>query len=359
MRKHYLDNIRWATVLLVLVYHVFYMFNAAGVPASIGPFKPVQYQDALLYLVYPWFMVLLFVVSGVSSRYALSKRGDKEFISARTRKLLVPSTLGLLVFQWITGYFNVKIGGGLDYIPAFARYPIFALSGTGPLWFIQILWLFSLLLVLIRKLDKNDKLWALGGRCTWPVLISFALLIWGGSQILNPPVITTYRFGIYFVAFLLGYFVFSHDEVQERVERMHLPMLIAAAALGVAYTVYYFGTDYSSSACLKSIFTNVYAWAAVLAILGCAKAWFDKTSPFASYMARSSFGIYIVHYLLVLAPCWWLKTCTALPPALIYILALLIVLLGSPALYELLRRIPFLRYTVLGIKKAPAAKAEK
>ena len=28
MRKHYLDNIRWMTVILVVVYHVIYMYNA-------------------------------------------------------------------------------------------------------------------------------------------------------------------------------------------------------------------------------------------------------------------------------------------------------------------------------------------
>lgn len=30
MRKLYLDQLRWTTVLLVLVYHVFYLFNDLG-----------------------------------------------------------------------------------------------------------------------------------------------------------------------------------------------------------------------------------------------------------------------------------------------------------------------------------------
>lgn len=36
MRKPYLDHLRWAAVLLVLVYHVGYLFTAAGIPGSIG-----------------------------------------------------------------------------------------------------------------------------------------------------------------------------------------------------------------------------------------------------------------------------------------------------------------------------------
>ena len=61
-RKPYLDNIRWATVVLVVIYHVIYMFNGVQPFGVIGPFREHQFQDGFLYLVYPWFMALLFVV---------------------------------------------------------------------------------------------------------------------------------------------------------------------------------------------------------------------------------------------------------------------------------------------------------
>ena len=53
MRKYYLDNIRWMTVVLVVIYHVIYMFNGVQLFGVIGPFSKVQYQDVFLYLVYP------------------------------------------------------------------------------------------------------------------------------------------------------------------------------------------------------------------------------------------------------------------------------------------------------------------
>ncbi len=62
-RKLYLDNIRWMTVVLVVIYHVVYMFNGVQPFGVIGPFREHQLQDRLQYLVYPWFMALLFVVS--------------------------------------------------------------------------------------------------------------------------------------------------------------------------------------------------------------------------------------------------------------------------------------------------------
>ncbi len=351
MRKYYIDNIRWATVLLVLVYHVFYLFNHVGVLGNVGSPGDVYYQDAILYFVYPWFMVLLFLIAGISSRYALNKCSDKEFLKSKVTKLLVPSTLGLFVYQWIGGYLNVKIGGGLDYMPSFLRYPIFVLSGTGPLWFIQMLFLFSALLVLIRKLKVSEKLWELCGKSNIIILILLVIPIWGAAQILNMPVITTYRFGIYFMVYLIGYFVFSHDEVQDKVERIHIPMLLVAVVLGIGYTIFYFGQNYADAACLQSIFTNVYLWIAVLAILGCGKAWFDRTSRFAEYMTKASFGLYIVHYPIVLIACYVLINYLELPIILTYLLALLLELVLTTVVYEFFRRIPVVRYLVLGIKK--------
>lgn len=56
-------------------------------------------------------MALLYTVSGMTVRYYMEKHNLKEFIRDKTRKLLVPSTVGLFVFQWILGYYNMKISG--------------------------------------------------------------------------------------------------------------------------------------------------------------------------------------------------------------------------------------------------------
>lgn len=88
MRKLYIDNIRWITVVLVVLYHVIYMFNGIETFGVIGPFSDVQYQDAFQYIVYPWFMLLLFVISGMSARYELVHRSEKEFIKEGLLDLL-------------------------------------------------------------------------------------------------------------------------------------------------------------------------------------------------------------------------------------------------------------------------------
>ena len=236
MRRLYIDNIRWMTVVLVVLYHVIYMFNGIETFGVIGPFSGVQYQDTYQYLVYPWFMLLLFVVSGMSARYALERQTHGAFLKSRTRKLLVPSTLGLLAFWWILGYYNMLLSGALDSlanVPKPVLFVIMAASGIGPLWYIQMLWVFSVILVWVRKIEK-DKLWALGGKATVPFVILLALVVWGAAQILNTPMIVVYRFGIYGLGFFLGYFIFSHDEMMERLEKCWLLLLVCALAVAVA-----------------------------------------------------------------------------------------------------------------------------
>ena len=123
MRKYYLDNIKWITVVIVVLYHVIYMYNAEGIQGVYGKITDleVQYFDVFQYIVYPWFMMLLFMVSGVTSRLYLDTHTHREFIDSRTTKLLVPSTIGLLAFQFLQGYVNVYRGTGRVMISPVAR----------------------------------------------------------------------------------------------------------------------------------------------------------------------------------------------------------------------------------------------
>ena len=150
MRKHWIDNLRWVTVLLVLFYHVIYFYNNKDVFGGIGGFGPYpdtpQYQDVVMYILYPWFMPLLFILAGVSARYALQRKSAGEWFRARTRKLLVPGTVGLFVFHWMVGYFNTVVAdraGVFEGIPGFVKYGIMAVSGIHSLFlpsFLLCLW---------------------------------------------------------------------------------------------------------------------------------------------------------------------------------------------------------------------------
>lgn len=360
MRRNYLDNLRWATVLLVLVYHVCYLFNGVGILGNIPGAPNLPWCDWFAAAVYPWFMALLFLAAGMSSRFALENRTAKEFLRERAIKLLVPSTLGLFILHWVTGYLNIKMGGGLAYIPGFLVYPISAISGTGPLWFAQMLFLFSCALVLLKKVDRGDRLWEWCGRLpVWVAAVVTLFLLWGGAQVGNLPVLTMYRFGIYFGAFLLGHYVFSHDGVIDALAK-GWPWLAGLAVLaGGVYLYRYGGGDYTDPACLRSFLTNCYAWLAVLALLGLFRRCFDRANTVCGYLTRASFGLYVLHYPAFLWTGYLLTAYCALPAAANYLILLVCGTALTFAAYEGLRRVPVLRFLVLGQKGKGAKKFHK
>ena len=382
-RKHWLDNIRWVTVLLVLFYHVIYFYNAKGVFGGIGGFYETQPWDAIMSLLYPWFMLLLFLVAGISSRYALEKQTHKQFIKSRTLKLLVPATIGLFVFQWMTGYFNTQVTAFVQGADLFAdipdevpngikniiKYFAYSLSGIGPLWFIQDLWLFSILLVLFRVIGKDwlykwiTKIEGRYAEYNMPfiavvVAVGLVLLTLGSFCVFLHPRPETadglwnlYRPVTYFVAFLLGYYLFSRESIQEMLAKGRIAYLVFAVILGVYFTVIMYGKNDTAPEVLSGWPCVLYAWFVILAMLSCFKAWADKTSPFANYMTKSSFGIYVVHYLVIASLGYMMKMYTTLPPWAMYLILAVAVFTLSPLIYEIIRRIPFLRWCVLGISR--------
>ena len=355
MRKDYLDNIRWVTVVLVVIYHVLYMYNGEGILGGVGKITAldVQYYDLFLYAFYPWCMLLLFLVSGICSRYYLDNHAGREFAKSRTRKLLIPSTVGLFVFQFIQGYVNMSISDAFDSmqeVPAVIKYVIMALSGIGVLWYIQLLWFFSMVLLLIRKIEK-DRLWKLGGRANIIAILLMAVVVWGAAQILNTPVVVVYRFGYYGAAFLLGYFVFSHDEVIATLKKYFVLLLVLGLCVGTAFCIKYFGDNYADAPIDRAILFTVYGWLASMAILSGSAKYADKQNAFTAWMSKNNFGLYIFHYLGISMVALLLGKPGNLPAPMVYTISLIAGFVVAYALNAVISRTPVFRWAVLGIKK--------
>lgn len=353
-RKNYIDNIRWITVLLVIVYHVIYMFNSVGVISNFGV-QGIAQVDVVLPFVYPWFMALLFVVAGISAKYSLQKRSGKVFAKDRAKRLLVPSIAGVFLLGWIAGsitnYYSDMFMGNGDQIPGLLKYFIYCACGIGPLWFAQELFLACMVLLLIRVIDRKDVLGKWGQKTSWLALVLLVLPFWGSSLILNTPVIEVFRNGFYFFSFLLGYYVFSNEEVIEKLSKIKVWLLAAACICGVAYAAYYYGENYTTMAVLKHPFTNVYAYLMILAILSCGKDWLNFETKLSRYLTKANFGFYVLHYPLLAAIAFMTVEIIKLPVAVCYLVNLVLIFIILPLVYEIIRRIPVLRFLLLGIEK--------
>ena len=356
MRKSYLDNLRWVTVVLVVIYHVLYMYNAEGIVGTLGKITnlEVQYYDAYQYLVYPWFMVLLFIVSGISSRYYLEKHTCREFIKSRTSKLLVPSTLGLLVFGFIQGYINASFSnaGALE-VPGFVKYIIYCLSGIGVLWYIQMLWIFSLVLALIKTIDK-DRFWKVCGKTPFWVILLLCIPVYLAGQILNSPIIVVYRFGLYFLAFLLGYFVFSHDEVIGKLKKYFWILAVIGGGLCIAFTYVYFIREvqnYADNPVYRTPLFLLTSYFGSLAMIGGFAKFFDFETGFTKWMSKRSWGLYLFHYLGISAAALFIAKPGHLPAWACYLLSAVMGFALAYILNFIIPKIPVYRWLVMGISK--------
>jgi peptidoglycan/LPS O-acetylase OafA/YrhL len=205
--------------------------------------------------------------------------------------------------------------------------------------------------VLVRKIEK-DRLYKLCKRCGIVVLLLLGILVYLFAQVLNTPVITVYRFGIYGAAYFIGYFVLSHDEVTDRLSRFRLPVGIIALAAGIAYTLLYFGENYAAEPFVNNVLACAYGWLATLAVIAFMKVYGNIENVFTKWMHRKSWGLYIFHYLPLSMTAWYLSIyASGLPAVFHYVLTLVAGFAGGVLLYEIISRIPILRWCVLGIKK--------
>lgn len=149
-RRPDIDWLRAIAVLLLVPFHASLIFcGAGGFHISTGEdYQPLMYFAGILS---QWHMPLLFVISGVSTWFALNVRTPGRYATERVKRLLVPLVFGTLVIippqvyleRISRGQFD---GSYLSFYPHFFEgvYP----SGNFSyhhLWFVAYLLVFSLL----------------------------------------------------------------------------------------------------------------------------------------------------------------------------------------------------------------------
>ncbi|MBR2588471.1 MAG: acyltransferase family protein, partial [Bacilli bacterium] len=242
--------------------------------------------------------------------------------------------------------------GNGNMIPGPIKYLIFSLIGTGPLWYAHVLFIASLLIVLIRKIDKKQRIDNLFNKINLPILFLLFLVVWGSSFILNTPVVTVYRWGIYLLMFILGYYVFSNDKIIENLEKISIPLGIITVIFGIVFTIKNYGVNFGSNEFLTSIFTNVYIWLVILSAFGISKKYLDIKNKFTDYMNKNNFSFYVLHYTIQIVISFilveYIKFDNFIFNYIILILGTIIIL---PLMTEILKRIPIVNRLLLGIVK--------
>ena len=353
MRKKYIDNMRWMAQILVVFYHVLYMYNAEGIYGGLGKITSlnVQYYDILLYFFYPWPMAVLFVIAGMSSKFYLDKHSEASFIKSRTIKLLVPSTIAVFCFWFIQGYLNMIIVrniGDMQGASILWRYIVFVINGIGVLWFLHVLWLLSMILILVRKIERF-KLWERCRNANIIVLVALTLVVFAFAQVLNSSVLTNYKMGLYFAFFFIGYFFFSHDEVLEKVKKNYVFFTIVAVVSNVIFCIKYWGMNIFDPVVNTSLIYSIASWFVCLSLFGIMQNFGNFENKITLWISKRCYGLYIFHYTFISLIAVFLAMPGRVPAIVVYLLSLIAGFGGGFLMDVIVSRIPVLRFIFLGI----------
>lgn len=349
MRKYYLDNLRVFCILLLFPVHTAMVFNDFGESFYIHG-QTINGLTIPLGFIMPWWMSLLFTISGISAAFALKKRSTKKFFVERVKKLLIPLLVGIVLIIPVQSYIADVFWNGYEG-NYFVHYAVYFTKFTdlvgydggftpAHLWFMLFLFIVSVaaipLIVLYKKRNKQIngkkiKIWQLFPLFLVILVMTPVLDFAGGKSI-----------GEAFALFVIGYFLLSLDEVQELLEKNWILLL----CLFVGISFIYMAVDMSGL--LWDIVNRIMKWFGILAFLGVWKKFFDKTNPIMQYLSKAAFPLYYFHQsILVVFSYLILKT--TLNVSFQYISIMLGTFLFSILCYEICRRFKITQF-LFGIK---------
>ena len=355
VRLHYIDNLRWMCILMLFPFHTAFVFCAGWYGYYVSSAYTSTAAHGLTVAVEPWIMPLLFCIAGVSTKFALQKRTPLVYLKERVTKLLVPFLAGLVLIcpviayyalKFHTGYTGTFAGAFVHFFSSIQNFPdTSGMSGdfsVDHLWFIFFLFIFSVVALGVILLGKR-----LAGLALNPDKMN--LLVLG---LLFIPVwllnfvgfnVTGYSFMSYFAMFLIGYYLFSMDSVQARLEKYWVVLLATwiVLTIGVMWTYGIF-LGHSDVFWGSSAIFVLTGWTGVLALMGAGRHLFDRTNNFTTYLGAASYPVYIIHQAILVAIAYYVVK-LAIPPSLQFMAIVIFSILLTFACYEILRRIPGVR----------------
>ena len=366
-RTYYIDWIRIGVVLLLVPFHSAITFTIQGVmPIKYTQHVPIL--DVFMWFLSLWIMPILFLISGMSSYYSLQKRTSKEYMRERRNKLLIPFLAGFLLICPAISYFRALFIGSfsdnfLQFYPHFfdKAYPQGNL-GWWHFWFLIYLFVFTLILrpVFARMNEESlrariIKISAHFEKGLWIYLLPIPLMV--TEMVLRPLfpgdqnlVWDWANFTFYFLLVFFGFVFAMNEKILDNIQRIRVFSLVIGVTLFATSVVWVMTSAGGSLSRISHAYNTLMIFALIFAILGYAKAFLNMKNRLYSYLNNATFPFYAFHYL----PITILAFFIAKESVNVWVKYLIIVFgtyLATFALYEIIKRIPFLRF-LFGIKFA-------
>ncbi len=361
-RKYELDWIRVIVFDILIIYHVGMFF----VPWDweLKNNETIEWLEWPMVFINRWRLPILFLISGMGTKFAMSKRNGWQFVFERWRRLFWPLLIGILVVVPPQVYL-VRLSQGYAYSSFWQFYPDF-FSGIYPqgnfswghLWFLPYLLLMSLVSTpLFTYFRKNDAIMGKFAKLVKKkpvVLYLFVVPLFLVEVFLEPyyPINHAligdwYALAHYYLFFLFGYLMASvNQEVWGAIRKLRFYTL----GIGmIAFPVLLWMWDNYLSIFWIPLIASLNIWSWILVILGFGSIFLNKNSRLLKYRNRAVYPFYILHQTITLILGYYLMN-SPISLGLKAIIMIFGTFGGCWLLYELLiRRIFFLR-PLFGVK---------
>ena len=372
-RLLYVDNRRTLMIVMVILVHLsvtyggegswYYKEGRADMPSAIV----LTIHNAVSQ---SFFMGLLFLLSAYFTAASLDRKGPGPFLRDRFLRLGVP----LLFFEYLVQPFLAcflawagvsDLGGSRgEYFRWY--YTSFHL-GSGPLWFVEVLLIFSVLYVAWRAICKRvpatqDKSSHFPGMLS---ILSFAILLGVLSFVVRLRFTVNWAFGPlnlqlaffvqYIAMFILGVIAYRRDWLQRLPAAMArrcfllagflvvvvLPLLFILGGAASGQNWRYLGGPHWQ-AFAYALWEQVLAVTIMVGLIVLFRERFNRQGPITQAAAASSYTVYIIHAPIIIL---FALVVRGLPlyPLLKFAMAALITIPITFALANVLRQLPLAR----------------
>ena len=284
-----------------------------------------------------WFMPIFFLVSGIGSWFALKSGNNRQFILGRIKRILIPLyTVGLFILLPPQFFFEILSNAGFtgtfwDSMPLyfnkvghfFIDRPsgVLPLPFSGHLWFLQYLFLISLIsLPLIRFLESERGLRFIGKLAEWCVK-PFGIFICLIPVFFIRIGLRGFFFGHYnwadffefMVYFIIG-FIFTADKrfAQSIKKYGWLGLILGLACFGcegffIFGLGYHYpgGESFSLTYVLFETVMSIGRWSWIVFVLSLGAKYLNFKNKVLAYSNEAVLPFYIFHQTIILGVGWF------------------------------------------------------
>ncbi len=365
-RRPDIDVLRVGAFFLLILYHLGMFYVPWGWHAKSTHILPeLQLPMGLLN---PWRLTLLFLISGMATRFMSANLAPAGLAAQRSWRLGIPLLFGILVVvppqSWVEVVEKHGYAGGLLEFWT-AHYLMFdhgfgvILPTYNHLWFIAYLWLYTLIAAALWKmLPALDRLAARA--LTGPGLLVIPVILFGGYRAFLFPgrgethIIwdDLYDHAHYLTTFVLGLAIARQDDAWKFLAK-YRHLILAGVAATATMALLLSGTWEDKHGWRGQAFAFLragYAWTTICALMGYAHHHIRRGSKLLSTLSEAVFPFYIIHQTTIVVTGHFLSP-YRLPVLLEAGIILAATVAICVAIYVLARAVPALRLP-LGLKPA-------